>query len=525
MPLAGTAGIKRFTALRAIPLLVVSTALVTVMSTPGGAHAATTAPPAIPSTQDPSAGPDFTGRPAEAQPLAPQPRFDPQVSTMHGDAGNTKVTSAPGPLGANPQVTSARATAGTLLWDRQGGLSTGYVDTSSGTASYGISALDPATMAVEFSWAAPSGAHLNIPYMSMNEHGRILVSSQEGHVYVVRRDGGSFSVERDIDLTAQGALRPGEPLLNSSWDAQGNIWFTTGAVTGTDPGTGTTIGVLDQNGTARVRHLDDQVVENGIAVSGSTAYVVTGPAGAADHADATGSLYALSAENEGAPEILWEEPYAAGDAVKPGGFARGSGATPTLLGDRYVAITDNADDQIDLRVYRQGAVPQLVCSVPLFSAGASANDIGAIGYEHDGQASVVVLDDYNAPGLPTASSDVDGPHNDMTAMAPGVQRIDVDPDGTCRTVWTTPERIKSVPVLSAATGLVYGYGQDADLAADGTYVWYAEAIDFRTGEVVWKKRTGAGGTFNDIFAPASLGPDGTFYQRVAGGLVAVKDGG
>ncbi|MFF7309128.1 hypothetical protein [Streptomyces sp. NPDC008137] len=432
-------------------------------------------------------------------------------------------------------MTTAQSSSGVLLWGPQGTLTAGYLDLSAEQDSYGLSALDPVTMEVESSWAAPAGQELNIPYMSANDQGQILVSSKQGHIYVVRRTDGeggpAFEVERDIDLVAQETMRPGESLLNSSWDAKGNIWFTTGGIAGAggELGTGTTLGVLGQDDTAHVRHFEDQVVENGIAVSGTTAYVVTGPAGAADEPDATGYMYALGPGSGSEPEILWKEPYAAGDAVKPGGFARGSGATPALLGDRYVAVTDNANGRINLRVYHQREAgrgdSQLVCKVPLFTKGASANDIGTIGYEHDGRSGVVVLNGYNAPDLPSPSSDIDGPHNDMNEMAPGVQRIQVDAYGKCRTLWSTPERIKSVPVLSTATGLVYGYTQDAHLAAEGTYVWYAEALDFRTGEVKWKKRTGAGGTFNDIFAPASLGPDGTLYQRVAGGLVAVKDAG
>ncbi|MFI1213509.1 hypothetical protein ACH4UV_38745 [Streptomyces sp. NPDC020802] len=84
--------------------------------------------------------------------------------------------------------------------------------------------------------------------------------------------------------------------------------------------------------------------------------------------------------------------------------------------------------------------------------------------------------------------------------------------------------MKAIPVLSTETGLVYGYGQDPELAADGTYVWYAQAMDFRTGKTVWKKRVGAGGNFNDRWLVGTLGPDGTFYQAVHDGVVAVKDG-
>ncbi|GGN19769.1 hypothetical protein [Streptomyces fuscichromogenes] len=83
--------------------------------------------------------------------------------------------------------------------------------------------------------------------------------------------------------------------------------------------------------------------------------------------------------------------------------------------------------------------------------------------------------------------------------------------------------MRSVPVLSASTGLIYGSAQDPGLAAGGTYVWYTEAIDFGTGKTVWKKRVGAGGSYNDVGMILSLGPDGTLYDSVRDGVVAVKD--
>jgi hypothetical protein len=226
---------------------------------------------------------------------------------------------------------------------------------------------------------------------------------------------------------------------------------------------------------------------------------------------------------------LWSQDYQAGDAIKPGGFARGSGATPTLLGNRYVAITDNANNQINLLVYRQQtAAPgesQLVCSTPLFSAGASANDIGLVGEDEGDHYSVTVLNDYDAPQFQAAPSDVNGAFNNMNQMAPGVEKLAVpNSGGACPTQWTAPVRIKSVPVLSTATGLLYGYTQDPELAADGTYVWYFTALDYRTGAVVWQVRAGGGGTYNDDYKAAAIGPDGTLYQGILGGVATLKDG-
>lgn len=113
----------------------------------------------------------------------------------------------------------------------------------------------------------------------------------------------------------------------------------------------------------------------------------------------------------------------------------------------------------------------------------------------------------------------------MNQMTPGVERVDITPRGKCSVAWHDQDvRIKSVPFLSTATGLVYGYTQDPQLAAGGEYVWYFIALDARTGKVAWRIRAGAGGTYNDSYQPGSLGPDGTFYQGLPLGVVKLGDG-
>jgi hypothetical protein len=59
--------------------------------------------------------------------------------------------------------------------------------------------------------------------------------------------------------------------------------------------------------------------------------------------------------------------------------------------------------------------------------------------------------------------------------------------------------------------------------AQHLYEWYAIALDWRTGEEVWRVRAGAGGTFNDNYLPGSISPDGIFFQGVFQGVVRVRD--
>ena len=82
--------------------------------------------------------------------------------------------------------------------------------------------------------------------------------------------------------------------------------------------------------------------------------------------------------NDSGVETLWSSSYNAGSGIEPSMFARGSGTTPTLLGDAFVAITDNVDTQISLKIYRQAPQlhrnSQLLCSFPILC------DIRAIGH-------------------------------------------------------------------------------------------------------------------------------------------------
>jgi hypothetical protein len=165
--------------------------------------------------------------------------------------------------------------------------------------------------------------------------------------------------------------------------------------------------------------------------------------------------------------------------------------------------------------------------VALFSPGASAVNAAPIGYSSGDSPtdanSVIVVNGYNAPAALTSPTD-GGAANNINQMAPGVARIDVLPDGSgCQTRWTAPVRMKTAPVLSTTTGLVYGYTEDEARAAAGSYVWYFVAVDYRNGRVVWRQRAGAGSTKNDNRQPTMVGANGVLYQTLPLGLEWMRD--
>ena len=75
--------------------------------------------------------------------------------------------------------------------------------------------------------------------------------------------------------------------------------------------------------------------------------------------------------------------------------------------------------------------------------------------------------------------------------------------------------------MSLASGLMYAYTKDP--GPGSTDAWYLTAVSFRTGLTLWKRLVGTGFGYNNNYAPVSLGPDGTAYVGVLGGLTLVRD--
>lgn len=455
---------------------------------------------------------------------------------MHGDSGNTGSTDIGGPLGVRVKSGSAAQLMGVMLWASDGTLFGGAIDTSNPqTAQLGMAIYDPGTLEVLASWFPDSFQNLNLGYAQLLKDEKItVVSSSEGHIFVLQgvQCGSRLGLDlvRHLDVSSDLGLDGGQGLLNSMFDSTGNIWWTTGAILGmgNPPQSSFTVGYIEPNGTSHTLRVSGQMVENGIAINGSVVYVVTGPGIGSPFGQ--GFVWAFTTGPGYTITELWKAAYDAGSGVKPGGFARGSGSTPALLGEQYVAVTDNADGRIHLLILHQDPQPseagQVYCSVPLFAHGASANDIRPT-VHFDGETyGVVIQNGHGSPPLflaPSPETPINGAFNNMTGMAGGIARVDVTDNG-CSVHWEVPAAMKSVPVLSTKTGVLYGYIQDSDKARDGHYVWHVAAMDWRTGHVEWKYQAGAGGTFNDNFMPGSIGPDGRFYQGVVGGMLWVRDG-
>lgn len=465
------------------------------------------ATPAAPIPDDPR-GPvvqGFTGRAAKAQPFADQriprnPWMAPnERSNIHNDAYQTDANNTRGPLGRDPEVTSTLfgAECASVTFDRRGRIVTVCVSPTGAT----LRMIDPKTLDTLASYELPprkpgSFSFSNFSgggYFYLDNRDRVVVPTTTRHIFVLREtDAPGFELVGDYDLS--GSLASDDKIISALPDWEGRLWFasTHGAVGW----------VGRHSGKVHVRDLQEPNGNSFMVDERSSVYVVT-----------DGALYRLHARH-GQVETIWRHGYDNIGAVKPGQTQAGSGTTPTLMGGgRWVAITDN-DDPMHVLAFQRGRDPRgrrLVCREPVFDAGASATDQSLVGAGR----SIVAENNY---GYTIAEAETGG-----EAIVGGLQRVDIDRDGRgCDTVWKSDERAPSVvPKLSLGAGLIYTY-----TLPGGEYsnAWYFTAIDFRTGETVYRRLAGGGLGYNNNYAPVTITPDGTAYVGVLGGVTRFRDG-
>jgi hypothetical protein len=467
------------------------------------AFAAPSAGAAVPIPEGPDAStlPTFIGSPATPHPVkgttVPQnPFMAPNGrSNLHDDAYMTDSYQQSGPLGHNITRTSTLLgrECASSAFDSQGRIVTVCV----GLDGPQLQLLDPHTLdtlaVFPLPPRVPSGGSPFTDfsgggYFYLDNKGRAVIPTTTGHIWVVGESGLGFSLVHDYDISS--AVTLGDKIESALPDWSGRIWFVSakGVVGYVDPVSG------------QVHSFDTgETIGNSFATDETGGvYVVTDAA-----------LYRFAVDKTGAPIVTWRSTYANDGTSKPGQTEVGSGTTPTITGP-YVAITDNADP-IDVVVYRR-ANGGLVCAQPVFQKGQSDTDQSLVAAGN----SLIAENNY---GYSSPLATENG-----GSTAPGLERVDIDQSGAgCHPVWQSNERAPSVvPKVSLGAGLVYTYTKDA--RSDGKDAWYFTALDFRDGHTVYKRLAGEGLGFNNNYAPVTLGPDGTAYVGVLGGLVELRDG-
>jgi len=468
----------------------------------------------------------FIGQPAVADPISdatpvPQNPFmaeDPWNS-IHNDSYASDTYPNPGPLGKNPVVSSTwlgteqdpAALVVGMTFDSANDLiiaASIKIVSADGTAGVQLTLIDATTLATLAIFELPKeilvSKHFRPAgaYFYMDNHNRIVIGTKDRTVFVVSYSydsgAGAWSFHHDNeadpwDLTND--IPQGDLIEALQPDWSGRLWFTSkGGVVGTlDMGTGKVIGSLQLPG--------ERIVNGHAAGEEGGVYIAS-----------TLAMYRFDADSEGYPTIKWRSTYDAGTHVKEGQVDIGTGTTPTLMGDKYVTITDNGQPRMHVLVYDRDD-GRLVCAEPVFQPGQASNENSLIATDK----SIIVENNfgYKVPEKDTT-------HGRTTK--PGIARIDVDENGACNTVWTNESiSIPSViSKMSLANGLIYTYTKPKGPAT--TDPWYFTAIDFHTGTTVYRQLAGIGVLYNNHYAGAYLGPDGTLYVGVVGGIVAMRDG-
>jgi hypothetical protein len=449
----------------------------------------------------------YIGGPATPNPISsPDPPRHPHMapnarSNLHVDAYQTDANQGPGPLGVSPQVISTfySNVCGSITFDSQGRIVTICV----GLAGPTLRMLDPKTLDELASFRLPPRGPPNPAhpspfndfggggYFYLDDQDRAVLPTTNGHIYVVKETApAGFALEHDYDLSA---LTPfPQKIFSALPDWSGRLWFVT---------TGGAVGFVDpQTGGAKTYETGEEIANSFAIDELGGIYLVTDKA-----------LYRFGVGADGKPVVTWRTEYPNSGVAKPGQVDAGSGTTPTITPRGFVAITDNADP-MDVVLYDRRDGHQ-ICSVPVFDKGASASDNSLVSFND----ALIVENNFGYSG-PTATEQ-------GKSTTPGVARVDYDPESDpahpCNVTWRSDEISPTVvPKVSLANGLLYLWTKPA---GDGADPWYLTALDARTGKLVYKQLAGTGLGFNNNYAPITLGPDGTLYQGVLGGMVAIRD--
>ena len=442
--------------------------------------------------------------------IAPQNPFlaDNPLSNIHNDTWMTDAYQLKGPLGDSPVATSAAKPlriCGSLAFDSAGDIVSVCPSLFAGPQ---IRVMDPDTLETLGSLDLPDAANPpgTKPYQNFTGGGyffldhkdQLWVPTKTDHiqVYSLGTDGVTPTLKHDYDLTT--VLDQSTERISSALpDFNGLIWFVSKA--------NGKIGTLNTKTGALKTITTNEEIENSFAVGKNGVYIASDK-----------RMYRFEASKSGVPKVVWQKTYKNSGITKPGQVDAGTGTTPTIMDNGYVAITDNADP-MNVVVYRTGkklhGQKRTVCEVPVFKSGGSATENSLM----TAGRSLIVENNYGY-------QDPLGPNTGAVTDA-GFARVDVRKNGKgCTKEWTNKEVSSPtvVPKLSTKTGLIYTYSRPADPSGAEGYYW--TAIDWRNGKTAFSQYAGSGLNYNNNYAGLALGADGTAYLGVIGGMIALRDG-
>lgn len=428
------------------------------------------------------------------------------AAAEHNDSYSSDVSPRFGPGRGAVRITVVKegALCPTLVLDESGYVFAYCVRTTTRHASLRL--LAPNSLATLASLDMPFGGRLGGFYMYIDQQNRVVLGAGDNHLLRIARSQdsrGSWNLhiidtwDLSRDVTGHCGSDHCDYLESVTSDWTGRIWFSS---------EGGVVGTVSRN--TGVVH--STTLPAGERVANSISSSPAGVAVASDHA-----LYLFNGGTDGTPVVLWRETYDRGTRIKSGRLSQGTGSTPVFFGregHQYLTIMDNGDLQENLLVYRVRGVAEakrLVCKVPMFTVGASADENAPIGIGD----SVVVANTYGYD-----FSDYYGRY--VRPLPGGMTRVDVRRDGSgCDTIWTNPVPSSAVPKLSVRDGSIYTVKRTL---ANSTLQYFFVAIDFRTGQTRSEKPIGTSYALDAFQLAGEIGPGGVLYQPTMGGIVQVR---
>ncbi|MBO3129118.1 6-pyruvoyl tetrahydrobiopterin synthase [Dermatophilus congolensis] len=433
------------------------------------------------------------------------------TATMHGDAQSSDTTPNPGPgsRGVRSVFSGKQAACPTVLADREGMVWS--LCTQIANRAPVVNLLDSTTGATLASMPVAKGALLGGVYAYVDNQNRLVMVDGKHRLLKIgksRAGNGSWvvSAAQSYDISAfvtAGGADSADAVVGLAPDRRGRIWLATRQGK---------VGVFSA-GSAGVKSLRLGVGER---VDNSISSSPRGVAIASSHA-----LYMLDTSDDDVPRVLWRKGYDRGSARKPGQLSWGTGATPTFFGpkgsDEYVTITDNADEQEHLLVYKVSD-GSLVCSAGVFARGASGTENSAMGHGR----SVIVASTYGYPypALPQGAGRSKPGVASFTAG--GMERFEVAADGSgCRRVWSVPVLSSAVPRWSVADDTIYTIVRPAAGVVTGS-TFEAVTVDPNTGAVTSRTKIARSALRDTLEMVGTITKDGVWWQGAMTGVFRMQ---
>jgi hypothetical protein len=450
--------------------------------------------------------PVFAPKPITAEPVPQNPSLAPNGrSNMHNDAYMSDTYNWAGPVGGTLSVgfKMLLGECACLTFDSTGRIvtvSSGKSEGSEGT-SRTLLVLDPDSLDILASMNLPSGGGGSTGfggggYICLNDKDQAIIPTANQQLWIVDVLPGAegLSLSRFYDLS--GSISDVSASVQSTVpDWSGRLWWVTdtGVVGYTDPASGMSW---------TIKLPSPQQIGNSFAVDETGGvFIASNYAMYRFDIDATGQN----------PKITWSYSYDRGTREKPGQQNFGTGTTPTLVGKGFCGITDNADPQMHVIVYRREKDfinNRIVCQIPVFPPGYSDTENSLIGYT----GNFIVENNYGYNASVT---------HQTTRVVPGVARVRYD-NQPCpgETVWASNQVVvpSVVSKLSLATGLIYTYTLEIE---KGGHIWSITAIDAETGSVAFSVQAGSGKVFDNHYSSVFISPNGTLYVPTVLGIVSL----